>query len=234
MKHSLLLLALLAGSTATAQTTPAGPAAVAPTAVPAAQADSVYVGSRFLLGLTLGPMASSFMGSDATTGQKAQYRPGIHAGLMADVRLSDDWALHPEVLYAEKGSAYDRDMRIPDLRLTYLDVPLLVRRYFNGATGKQAFFAEAGPRVSALLAARQNDTEADFKSSFRPVDAGFLLGIGYRNTDGIAIGLRYDLGILNAYKTVAPEASLGRGSYQPNHRNDAYFLSVSFPLLGDK
>ncbi|MDO7876819.1 porin family protein [Hymenobacter sp. ASUV-10] len=228
MKHSLLLLALLAGSTgaAGAQTL----AAASPTA-PAA--DSTRR-PGLLLGLTLGPMASRFMGADATTGQKAQYRPGVHAGLMADVHLSDTWTFHPEVLYAEKGSSYDRDMQIPDLRLRYIDVPLLARRYFDGVTGKQAWFLEAGPRVSALLAARQSDTEADLKSSFRTLDAGFLLGIGYRNADGIAIGLRYDVGITNAYKTVAPEASGGRGSYQPNHRNDAYFLSVSFPLLGGK
>lgn len=225
MKHSLLLLALLAASAgaAGAQTLDAPR--------PAAAADSAHR-PRPLLGLTLGPTASSFMGSDATTGQMTQYRPGFHAGLMADIHLSDSWTFHPEVLYAEKGTSYDLAIRIPDLRLNYLDVPLLARRYFEGSTGKQAFFAEAGPRVSALLSTRQSDTGADLKSSFHAIDAGFLLGIGYRTTDGIAIGLRYDLGVINAYKTVAPEASGGRGSYQPNHSTDAYFLSVSFPLLG--
>jgi|GEM_PF-313910 len=228
MKHSLLLLALLAGSAGAA-----GAQTLDPASPTAPAADSTRR-PGLLLGLTLGPTASSFMGRDATTGQKAQYRPGVHAGLMADVHLSDDWVFHPEVLYAEKGATYDNVVRLPDLRLTYIDVPLLARRYFDGVTGAQAWFLEAGPRVSALLQAKQSDTGADLKSSFRTLDAGFLLGIGYRNTGGIAIGLRYDVGITNAYKTVAPEASLGRGSYQPNHKNDAYFLSVSFPLLGGR
>lgn len=226
MKHSLLLLALLAGSAgrASAQelTTVGTVAAPAPPAAP----DTTAARPRLMLGFTAGPTVSSFIGSDAVD---THYRAGFHAGLLAEMPISPRFVLHTEALYSQKGSQYANESNSRNVVLSYADLWVLARFYSQTSPAANAFFLEFGPRVSALLAAR-NDNGQHSTAGLSPVDAGFALGGGYRLANGIALGLRYDVGVTPVYKTIPADETRGKGDYRPNSTNDAFFVSLSFPL----
>ena len=217
MKNPLLCLALLAGCTiaATAHTT-------------AAPADSVKARPawRYAVGAKAGGAYTSFQGGSATS-YDTRYKWGYLAGLTADLRLTEDVTLHPEVLYALQGSKFGDASRNRDL--AYLHVPLLVRYHLNGGFDSNTIFLEAGPQLSMLLAAR-NEAKADLKSDVKPVTFSFALGAGYRLANGVSLGFRYDLGFTDVYQPLPAEVTRGRGEFQPSLKNDVLSLSVGYSL----
>ena len=227
MKYPLLSLALLAGSlgTARAQTPEVSPPANQRATLAAPGTPETSGTSRFGVGATGGGAYTSFLGSDATTGWSASYRWGYQAGLTADLGLSESLAFHPEALYAQKGAKFSADAR--NRTLAYVDVPLLLRYYPGGAFQANTAFVEAGPRVSALLAAK-NDADTDTKAEFNRFDAGVVLGAGYRLASGLSLGLRYDIGITHPYQAIPAAASGGRADFQPNASNDAFSLLLGY------
>ncbi|GAA4347890.1 hypothetical protein GCM10023185_03260 [Hymenobacter saemangeumensis] len=222
MKSAAYLLALLGtAATATAQTTdvPAtAPAAEAPAT--AAKASS----QRVAFGLKAGATYSSFRGSDATA-YRAQYKPGFLGGLTATLDLGETVSLHPEVLYVRKGSNFEADVRNRDL--SYLDVPLLVRYSPMGSFGAKGAFLEAGPQASLLLSAK-NKAGDDVKSEFNTLTYGFVFGAGYQLASGLSLGLRYEVGIADAYQPLPRNVSQGRGEYQQNAKNDVFSLLLGY------
>jgi opacity protein-like surface antigen len=225
MHKYLLPLALLAGSAgaATAQTTEPL-AATAPAA--AARPDSAATAPRLAVGVVGGLTRSSMLGSDATTNYSAKYKFGFLAGLTFDLRLSPKLTLHPEARYTWKGSTF-ADAAL-NRNLSYLDVPVLVR-FHEADFGRNTLYLEAGPQFSALLTA-ETDGGADAKAEFRDLTLGFAMGAGYRFANGLSLGLRYDLDITHTYQEVPPAASLGRGNYQPNSRNDVFSAQLGYSL----
>lgn len=195
----------------TATPVPAAPAATKP---------------PLLLGYTNGLLLSSYLGSDAAD---SHYRVGIFAGLVADLPIAPHFVVHPEALFSQKGARYSGESDLRNSTLSYVELPVLVRHYTQTERTANAGYLEFGPRVSALLAAR-DDNGNHSKANFNTFDAGFILGGGLRAGNGIVVGLRYDVGILNVYRQVPAAASAGRGDYQSNVKNDALSLTVSFPL----
>jgi hypothetical protein len=222
MKHSLLFLALLAVGTgaARAQTTTVSP--LEPTSP---LADTTARPLRLAVGLTAGATYTSFGGSDATSGHDSRYKWGYHAGLTADIGLTEKVSFHPEVLYTLKGADFAVEASNRDL--TYLDVPLLVRYHTSPLVKTSTLFLEAGPQVSTLLTAK-TEAKANAKSEFNNVNLDFVLGAGYRWANGLVLGLRYDIGITNVYRKVPSAASMGRGDYQQNATTDAFLLLVGY------
>jgi hypothetical protein len=223
MKPLLLVTALLAGSisAATAQTTEATPA-------PTVAADSASA-TWWAVGVKAGGVYSSFLGSDARA-LSNKYKLGYQAGLTADFRLTNNLSLHPEALYTLKGSDFAEAAR--NRTLTYLDVPVLLRYQPSGLFHASGLFFEAGPQASLLLSAK-NEAKDDVKSTFNKLTYGFVMGAGYQLANGLSLGLRFDIGIGNAYKLVPAAESLGRGDYQLNAKNDSFLLSLGYSVPND-
>ncbi|MFD2720993.1 porin family protein [Hymenobacter monticola] len=219
MKPSLLVTALLAGSisAAAAQTTEATPA-------PPAPADSTSAKTWWAVGAKAGGVYSSFQGSDARA-VSSKYKLGYQAGLTADFRLASTLSLHPEALYTRKGSDFAEAAR--NRTLTYLDVPVLLRYQPSGLFRARGVFFEGGPQASLLLSA-ENEAKDDVKPEFNKLTYSFAMGAGYQLANGLSVGLRFDIGISNVYKSVPAAASLGRGDYQRNAKNDAFLLSLGY------
>ena len=154
----------------------------------AAQAQSTRFGVKAGVGL-----ASVTGKSVSGTDKKNLVVPQV--GLMADFGFSDLLSLHPELLYSQKGVRYESGGDFAQARLSYLDVPLLLRVNADG------LFFEAGPQVGFLIgekdefrAGGQTITSTSTEGT-RKIDAGYIAGIGYQLSSGLELGVRYNGGI---------------------------------------
>lgn len=179
MKKYLLALLLLAGARAQAQT--------------------VHFGLKFGVGF------SRFVGTDVPDNSLVgTFRKfGINAGGLAEIGLSDHWAVQPELLFTVKGtkqifSAPGSD-QVLQQQLRYLDVPVLLKFKTHHV------FVEAGPQLGLLLSAVEtyergaSSSDTSNKDLFRTADPGYVLGLGVQDTNGLLLGVRYNGGLANVY-----------------------------------
>ena len=200
MKKTLYVLALVAGLASTAQ----------------AQRSNVS------LGLKAGGTLSNLVGADAD-GYKNLF--GFHAGIFANLGITDMVAFQPELLYSQKGAKQP----IPNeedvtRRFHYVDVPLAFHVNADG------LFFEAGPQVGFLVAAQSKfrSTSTDIKDNYNTVDFGYLAGLGYQRKEGLGIGLRYN----GAFTNVRKEITIANVSFQDRARNSAFQLYLTYSFNG--
>lgn len=198
MKKVILSLALLAGITS------------------AAQAQSTRFGIKGGVGL-------ASVSGDAGTGTTKKNLVVAQAGVMADFGFSDLLSFHPELLYSQKGVRVESGSVYAQSRLSYLDLPLLLRVNADG------LFFEAGPQVGFLIG--EKDENNIFGSTVtststdgtRKVDLGYIAGVGYQLSSGLEFGVRYNGGI----------SDLSDPSGSDKARNSVFQFQVGY-LFGGK
>lgn len=122
-------------------------------------------------------------------------RVSFHVGGLAEIKLSNKFAIQPELLFSSQGAKFDTNTSeklVYDL--SYINVPVLAKFY---ATPQ--FYLEAGPQIGFIVSAKakyDGDSE-DIKNSFNSTDFGLNIGGGYNFTDNIYAGLRYTAGLSN-------------------------------------
>ena len=127
------------------------------------------------------------------------------AGLTADVYVTNFLSFHPEALYTMRyfdtsnNASLNRDV-------FSVDVPLLARYHVGG------LFVEAGPEVDVPVKA-VNETGDNVKSEVNSVALNYVAGLGYQLNCGLSLGLRYDGGASNVFKS-NPATTLGTGKYK--------------------
>jgi hypothetical protein len=191
MKKTLFTLALLAGLAS------------------AAQAQDVS------LGIKAGPSYSGLVGSQATYYESIF---GFHAGVFANIGLTDMFAFQPEVIYSQKG-AKQNNVDVTS-RLNYVDIPLSFHVNADG------LFFEAGPQLGILVAAqdKRGSVSVDSKAAYNTLDFGYLAGLGYQRKSGPGIGLRYNGGFTNIEKS----RTVGNVTVQNNIRNSVFQLYLTY------
>ena len=129
-------------------------------------------------------------------------RIGFLGGVYANGRLVGGLGLQVEALFNQKGGKIKDDPRFQDdldIRIDYLDVPVLLRYRFGASSGR-AFEVHAGPVFSVRLNDHQKigDTVlADFeKQHLLRSDHGLSLG-GAVSFDKLVVDVRYIWGALN-------------------------------------
>ena len=197
MKKTLFTLALLAGLTGAAQ----------------AQRSNVS------LGIKAGSSYSSLIGAQATNYESVF---GFHAGVFANIGLTDLFAFQPEIIYSQKGA------KVPNIdlttRLNYVDIPLSFHVNADG------LFFEAGPQLGILVAAKDKlgSVSVDRKAIYNTLDFGYLAGLGYQRKSGPGIGVRYNGGFTNVEKS----RTVGNMTVQNNIRNSAFQLYLTYSFGG--
>lgn len=178
-------------------------------------------GQHIRYGLKAGVSLAQFTGIQSVANRN---RVGITAGLMADAPLSEKLALHPELLFSQKGMQFEESgpggyRSTETFRLNYLDLPILLRLKLGG------FFAEAGPQPGILLNARFTHTESastsppltysrDNTSATRRFDLGYVLGVGYQLKQRWELGARYNGGLLSISPQSAGSNSIRNSVFQ--------------------
>lgn len=158
-------------------------------------------------------------------------RLDVSGGVFAEWPVSVSLRFRPEVLLSRRGTVSDEPGTERRLRLTYLDVPLLLR-YVGPPDQKVGLHVFGGPYVSVLQSARRIDlsngaeSRVSVKPHFSPVDVGWLAGFAL-NAYSLDVEVRYAGGV----KTIAEDASLGGLVPVAQRTSDLTFRNRGFSFL---
>ena len=143
---------------------------------------------------------------------------GFEAGLISEFKLSDKFAVAPELLYASIGDHYEFSKEVSGVKyegsgsvfLNYIQIPVMARYYIN-----DAFSLEFGPQIGILLSAESEyETKVtyagttttdsgkvdDYKKDVESTEFGLNLGTGYKLENGLFFNFRYTIGLSDIAK----------------------------------
>ncbi|PVD50028.1 PorT family protein [Terrimonas sp.] len=161
---------------------------------------SVFTAAAFIgqaqikFGIKAGANFSKFSGEDAKIeGLSPKFRTGFAGGGFVNIGLNEMFSVQPEVLYSMEGTTYKQSGDKPATYKTdYINIPVLVQ--YNNPSG---FYAETGPQIGFLTSAKigYDGNSADIKEGFKNINFSWGLGVGYKLSNGLGIGARYNLGL---------------------------------------
>ncbi len=134
------------------------------------------------LGLKAGLNYASLTGSNVQIDAITSY----HAGLSAEIKLLENIAIQPELLYTTQGATYKTALIDVKNELGYIAVPVLAKIYLS-----KSISLELGPQASFLLSEKNKFDATDSNTFDFAVDAGLSLKV----TKSIFIQGRYVLGL---------------------------------------
>ena len=114
-----------------------------------------------------------------------------HAGLIAEIKVTDGFSVQPELLYSTQGASYEYAATEFKKELGYLSIPVLAKFNFNKTVS-----LDLGPQASFLLNERKNVNINDSETFEFGVAGGLTLNI----TKSIFLQGRYVLGLTEASK----------------------------------
>ena len=95
--------------------------------------------------------------------EDANFMTSYHLGLFTNIRITEGYALQPEVLFSRQGAANYGDNYDLELKMDYLTIPVMAKFYLV-----DGFNLQFGPQVAFLLNA---ETEGDLEMGVQPIDA---------------------------------------------------------------
>lgn len=189
MKNIILAIAVIAFSTAGAQ-------------------------AQTSFGLKGGMTSSNLKISDGNLGISLSSKIGFYAGAFAEVGVSENFAVQPEVLYALLGAQAKFMGATSKLDLSYVNIPVLAKYKSSG------FSVFAGPQIGILVSAKDTDGGSS-KDDYNSTDFSGVFGAGYTTMSGFGIDARYQLGFGNIVKDTG-----GAGTVKSN----AFYFGVHYKL----
>lgn len=147
------------------------------------------------LGLKAGLNVASVNGDDT---DNLDSRIGFFFGGFAELCLSNNFAIQPEILYSAQGFKYKEGEFTTELQLDYLNIPIMAKFKLT-----DELIIEAGPQIGFLLLANEvfespgNSGDNDVKEEFKNIDFGANIGLVYQFEGGLNFGARYNLGLSN-------------------------------------
>lgn len=143
---------------------------------------------EFSFGVKGGINVASIGGGTYTGFSGLGSKISFHIGGVAEVPISEKFAVQPELLYSSQGTKWNV-IGGSNLKLDYINLPVLGKYYVL-----EGLSAEAGPVVGFLLS-----TNGD-KENFNSLDVAFAIGASYKLNGHIFFGLRYNKGLLDINK----------------------------------
>ncbi|KIX22094.1 hypothetical protein SY27_05360 [Flavobacterium sp. 316] len=122
-----------------------------------------------------------------------------HAGLLAEIRISESFAFQPELLYSTQGASYKNAVDEFKNELGYISVPLLAKIGLS-----KSLALEVGPQASFLLSKKDEFDLNDYNS----FDFGVNGGLRLRITDNLFAQARYTLGLTEISKNAEAKNSV--------------------------
>lgn len=129
------------------------------------------------------------LGGDA----EGDSRTSFHIGGIAEIMISDQFSLQPELLYSAQGAVSpDNDDVVT--QLDYLNLPIIAKYYVV-----EGFSLEGGPQIGyAINRNVDNDGEdVDADDLYNAIDISLGLGASYKLDQGLFFSARYNFGISN-------------------------------------
>jgi len=91
--------------------------------------------------------------------RNADPKPGLTAGVFANIPFNKFFSLETELLYANKGTRFDQGPSDYSIKIDYMELPFLAQVGF-GKKEKLRFYGNAGPYFGLLLSARREGSIA--------------------------------------------------------------------------
>ena len=114
-------------------------------------------------------------------------------GGFAEFKVSDKFAVQPELMYSAQGAKFSAGGVSITENLNYINIPVMAKYYVA-----DAFSLELGPQIGFLMSAKVEGV--DFKEFCNSTDFGLNLGAGYNLNETMSLGLRYNMGLTNVLK----------------------------------
>lgn len=121
-----------------------------------------------------------------------------HVGFFAELRLSEKFAIQPELHYSVQGAEFDIESNlfgnfvISDT-YRYINVPIMAKYFVT-----EKLSAEVGPQIGYLVSAERDFNLSSFSTDLTGgarVDFGVNFGLGYKLSKHLSVGARYNLGL---------------------------------------
>ena len=145
-------------------------------------------------GIKAGLNYANQTGSDITINSGNYDKEAItsyHAGLVAEIKLTDGFSFYFELLYSTQGATYKYAATEFKNELGYLSIPVLAKFNLNKTVS-----LDLGPQASFLLSER-NDFDVENAETF---EFGVAGGLTLNVTKSIFLQGRYVLGLTEASK----------------------------------
>jgi hypothetical protein len=113
----------------------------------------------------------------------------FHLGAFAEFKVSDKFAVQPELLYSMQGAKYEGG----NINLNYINIPVMAKYFVTDAIS-----INAGPQLGILMSATADGK--DVKEGYNTTDFGLNIGGGYNIGDNMMLDLRYNLGFSELQK----------------------------------
>jgi hypothetical protein len=126
-------------------------------------------------------------------------------GVMSEISITDKFSFQPEILFSGQGYSFKNSNKL--VALNYINVPLMAKYYLT-----KGLSLEAGPQVGYLISAKSEGI--DVKDSFKKIDFGANVGLGYKFSNGINVGTRYNFGLSNINDTAGSSDKYRNGVAQ--------------------
>ena len=154
----------------------------------------IKVDAQIDYGVKAGINGSSYRGKDI---EDVKMKMGAYAGVTADIQLTENLHIKPELVYAMQGTKSDDNSADVKLNANYLNLPLMAAYHFDNG-----LFLETGPQFGMLLSANIKDGGQKFsvKDSYKKTDLSWGAGLGYQLPLGLAVNARYNLGLTKVDK----------------------------------
>ncbi len=138
------------------------------------------------LGIKGGLNVSNLMGDV----EDVAIRTSIHAGLVAEIIVSDKFSIQPELLYSGQGASITSTGG-GRAKLDYITIPVLAK--FPIANN---LYLETGPQVGFLISGKYKTNESNDKiEDLKTIDFGLNAGLNYELKNGVFFQARYNLGL---------------------------------------
>lgn len=168
----------------------------------------VFLSAQIGVGVKVGANFANMNSDDFDTSSKTSY----HAGIYANLKLSEKWGITPEVLWSSQGADVDN----VEFNTNYVTVPIMLRWRIIDLIS-----IEAGPQFNILTSAEQdgNDVLDQLKSPSYSAAFGGLVHLPL----GFNAGLRYVAGLTDI--TESDDDSIKESNFQ---------IYVGWTILGAK
>jgi hypothetical protein len=155
-------------------------------------------------GLVVGLNFASAGGSDVPSSFSSTTQYSF--GGFLDIKLPAGIALQPEILYSVKGASGTFLNTNGTTKISYLDIPVLVKYTFPGVGVKPVIFAgpSLGIKLSAKVKIDASGETMDIKDHINSTDFGLVIGAGVEiplSAISLVADARYNFGLSRVVKS---------------------------------
>ena len=176
---------------------------------------------RFGFGVKVGRNVSSMSDLDDSNS-----KPGFTAGVFADYRFNDWFALSADLLYSREGTTIKSDGYKQTMKSNYLNIPILANFY---VLDKLAF--KVGVQPGIFLSAKikdnssGNDETVSVSDLYKGMDFSFPIGVSYEFFNRLIVEARYTIG---AAKVLDSGKFNEAYDIAPKSRNNYFTISAGY------